>query len=120
MFKGLGGLGALIKQAQQMGGKMQQLNEELKQRRVKGIAGGEMVEVEVNGLLEVLHCRVSEQLIREGDRELIEDLVVAATNQAIGKAKQQHAESMKQLTGGLELPGMEEALSKLLGGEQET
>jgi hypothetical protein len=78
-----------------------------------------MVEVEVNGLLEVLSCRLSEQLIREGDRELIEDLVVAAMNQAIAKAKQQHAESMKQLTGGLELPGMEEALSKLLGGEQE-
>jgi hypothetical protein len=118
MFKGLGNLGALLKQAQQIGGKMQQLNEELKQQRIKGTAGAEMVEVEVNGLLEVLHCRLSDQLVREGDRELIEDLLVAAVNQAIGKAKQQHAESMKQLTGGLELPGMEETLSKLLGGEQ--
>jgi DNA-binding YbaB/EbfC family protein len=115
MFKGLSNLGALLKQAQQIGGKMQQLGEELKQRRSKGTAGGEMVEVEVNGLLEVLTCRINEQLVREGDRELIEDLLVAAVNSAIAKAKQQHAEAMKRLTGGIELPGAEDLLAKFLG-----
>ncbi len=56
----------------------------------------------------------------QGDRELLEDLVVAAVNQAIGKAKQLHAEALKDLTGGLQLPGIREALEKLSGvGPQE-
>jgi nucleoid-associated protein EbfC len=119
MFKGLSGLGNLLKQAQQLGGRMQQLNDDLKNRRATGNAGGAMVEVEVNGLLEVLHTRINPQLIQEGDRELIEDLVTAAVNQAILKAKQLHADAMKELTGGLELPGLDEALAKLGGGAGE-
>ena len=88
MFKGLSNLGALIKQAQQLGGQMQNLSEELKGRHAEGSAGGGMVRIEVNGLLEVLRCQIDEQLIAGGDRELIEDLVAAAMNQAITKAKQ--------------------------------
>ena len=56
MFKGLANLGALLKQAQQIGGQMSKLTDELKGRRTTGTAGGGMVEIEVNGLLEVLHC----------------------------------------------------------------
>ena len=87
MFKGLANLGALLKQAQQLGGQMGQLTEEMKKRRVTGTAGGGMVEIEVNGLMEVLRCRIDPQLFAQNDRELIEDLVVAAVNQAIGKGK---------------------------------
>lgn len=118
MFKGLTGLSSLLKQAQQIGGRMQELNEELKRRRATGSAGGGMVQVEVNGLIEVLRCRIDEQLIAQGDRELIEDLVATATNQAVAKARQLHTEVMKSLTGDLEIPGLEEALGKLLGGDQ--
>jgi DNA-binding YbaB/EbfC family protein len=118
MFKGLANLGTLIKQAQQLGGQIHQLSEELKTRRAQGTAGGGMVEVEVNGLLEVLRCRIDQQLIAQGDRELIEDLVAAAVNQAIAKGKQLHTEAMKELTGGLNLPGVQEALAKLTNTEQ--
>jgi len=117
MFEKIANLGSLIKQAQQIGGQMQQLNEKLKDRSVTGSAGGGMVEIEVNGLMEVLGCRVDEQLITQGDRELIEDLVVGAVSQAIAKGKQLHAEAMQELTGGLELPGVQEALAKFTGSE---
>jgi DNA-binding YbaB/EbfC family protein len=117
MFKGLSNLGALIRQAQQIGGQMQNLGEELKGRRAQGTAGGGMVEIEVNGLLEVLRCRIDDQLIAQGDRELIEDLVAAAMNQAVGKGKQLHAEAVKELTGGLDLPGVQEALAKFTNPE---
>ncbi len=118
MFKGLSNLGALIKQAQQIGGQMQNLSEELKGRRAQGTAGGGMVEIEVNGLLEVLRCRIDEQLVAQGDRELIEDLVAAAMNQAVAHGKQLHTDAMKGLTGDLDLPGVQEALAKLTNPEQ--
>ena len=120
MFKGLSNLGALIKQAQQIGGQMKNLSEDLKGRRALGSAGGGMVQVEVNGLLEVLHCRIDENLVTQGDRELIEDLVAGAVNQAIAKGKQLHAEAVQELTGGLNLPGVQEALEKFTDtGESE-
>ena len=121
MFKGLANIGSLLKQAQQMGGRMQELNEQLKQQRATGSAGGGMVEVEVNGLSEVLNCRIEPSLIEQGDRELIEDLVVTAVNQATAKTKQMHAEAMQSLTGGMNLPGLDEAMENLLsaGGPED-
>ena len=119
MFKGLTGIGSLLKQAQEMGGRMQEINEDLRTRRATGSAGGEMVTVEVNGLNEILGCRIDQQLIDQGDRELLEDLVASAVNQALTKAKELHAEAMKSLTGGMELPGLDEAMKKLMGGENE-
>jgi hypothetical protein len=95
---------------------MQGLTDELKQRRATGSAGAGMVEVEVNGVGELLKCRLDESLVAGADRELIEDLVVAAANQALSKAKQFHAEAMRDLTGGMALPGLDEAMSQLTGG----
>ncbi len=118
MFKGLANLGALIKQAQQLGGRMQELNEKLKQCRAVGTAGGGMVEVEMNGVMEVLRCKIDPKLIAQNDPELIEDLVAAAVNQAVLKGKQMHADAIKDMTGGLELPGLNEALGKLTGKEE--
>ncbi|MGA2033009.1 MAG: YbaB/EbfC family nucleoid-associated protein [Thermoguttaceae bacterium] len=117
MFKGLSNLGNLLKQAQQFGGQMEKLTEELKNRRATGAAGGGMIEVEINGAMELLRCRIDPQLIAQGDRELIEDLVVAAVNQALVNAKKMHAEALKDMTGGLQLPGLQEALEKLGGIE---
>lgn len=118
MFKKLSNLASMIKQAQQIGGQIQNLSEELKGRRTKGAAGGGMVEIEINGVLEVLSCRIDPQLIEQKDRELIEDLVAAAVNQALTKGKQLHADAMKELTGGLELPGLQEVLNKVTGQEE--
>jgi nucleoid-associated protein EbfC len=120
VFKGIANFGALLKQAQQLGGQMGQMTEEMKKRRVTGSAGGGMVEIEVNGLMEVLHCRIDPQLFAQNDRELLEDLVTAAVNQAISKGKQMHAESLRDLTGGMPLPsGFHEALAKFTGMETE-
>jgi DNA-binding YbaB/EbfC family protein len=119
MFKGLGNLTSLIKQAQQLGGQMSQITEEMKSRRVVGSAGGGMVEIEVNGLMEVLRCHIDPALIRQNDAEMIEDLVVAAVNQAIAKGKQLHADAVRDFAGGLPLPGLNEMLTKFAGGDTE-
>jgi nucleoid-associated protein EbfC len=113
MLKGLGNLAGMLKQAQQMGSRLQALNEELKSRRASGTAGGGMVTIEVNGIGEVLTCRIDPSIV--GDRELIEDLVPAAVNQALGKSKQLHAEAMKSMASGMQLPGLDEMLSQVTG-----
>lgn len=114
MFKGLAGLGSLLKQAHQIRGRMKGLNEELRGRRATGSAGGGMVEVEINGVLEVLRCHVDKGLVEQGDREMIEDLVATAVNQAISKGKQLHVEAMKSVTSGLNVPGLEDAIGNML------
>ena len=122
MIKGLGNLanlGNIMKQAQEMGGKMQQLSEELKAKRVVGSAGAGLVEVEANGLGEALAVRIDPSLFQKQDRELLEDLLPAAINAAQQKAKQLHAEQMQAITGGLNLPGLSEALGQL-GGDPPT
>ncbi len=120
MFKNLAGLGSLLRHAQQLGGQLKNLSEEMKHRRATGTAGGGMVEVEVNGLLEVLHCTIDEQLVAQQDKELLEDLVAAAVNQAVLKGKQLHSEAMKELTGGIQLPGLDEAIARFTGGSAES
>jgi DNA-binding YbaB/EbfC family protein len=116
MFKGLGNLanlGSLMKQAQEMGGKMQQMTQELKAKRVTGSAGAGMVEVEANGVGDVLAVRIDAALFAKQDREMVEDLLPAAINAAQAKAKELYAEQMKALTGGMNLPGLNEALGSL-------
>jgi hypothetical protein len=114
MFKGLGNLASLVQQAQQMGGKIQEVTEQLKGKRVTGSAGGGMVQVEANGLGEVL--KVTIDLALESDREMIEDLLPGAINQAATKAKELHVELMQSVTGDLDVPGLNEALSQFTGG----
>jgi DNA-binding YbaB/EbfC family protein len=116
MFKGLGNLanlGSLMKQAQEMGGKMQQLTEELKTKRVTGSAGAGMVEVEANGMGDILAVRIDPALFAKQDREMVEDLLPAAINAAQQKSKELYSEQMKSLTGGMNLPGLSEALGAL-------
>ncbi|HUY33232.1 MAG TPA: YbaB/EbfC family nucleoid-associated protein [Pirellulales bacterium] len=116
MLGALGNLGSLFKQAKQLEGKLAGMTDDLRSRRATGAAGGGLVEVEVNGLEEVLQCRIDPGLFAQGDRELMEDLVCAAVNLALEKAKQLHAEAMRSVAGGISLPGLDEALAKLTGG----
>lgn len=111
MLGAFGNLTSLIKQAKQLEGRLAGVGEELRGKRAVGIAGGGLVELEVNGLEEVLRCKIDPSLISGGDRELLEDLVCAAANQAIAKAKQHHAEAMRNLAGGFGMPGVDEALA---------
>ena len=113
MFKGLGNLGSLMKQAQQMGTKMQEINEELKSQRVTGSAGAGMVEVEADGTGDIMRVKIDRQLMEGGNAEMIEDLLPAAINQAVQKAKQLHAQALQNMTGGMNLPGLDEAISNI-------
>ena len=122
MFKGLGNLanvGAMLKQAQEMGGRMQALQNELRGKRVTGSAGGGLVEVDVNGMNDVLAVRIDPSLVEKGEREMIEDLLPAAFRAAQQKARELHAEAMQSLTGGVNLPGLQEALAKFTEGENQ-
>jgi DNA-binding YbaB/EbfC family protein len=119
VLKGLGNLaniGAIMKQAQEMGGRMQAMQDELRAKRTTGSAGGGLVEVDVNGLAEVLAVRIDPTLVEKKDREMIEDLLPAAFNAAHQKARQMYAEAMQHIAGGLPIGGLQDALSQLTGG----
>ena len=87
VFKEIAGLGSLLRHAQEIGGRMQGLTEQLRSKRATGSAGGGMVEIEVNGLVEVLRCHIDPKLLSQGDQELLEDLVATAVTQAVAKAR---------------------------------
>jgi hypothetical protein len=123
VFKTLGNLtniGALMKQAQELTGRMQAIQDELKTKRATGAAGGGLVEVDVNGLGEALAVRIDPSLVEKGEREMIEDLLPAAFNAAAAKAKEQYAEAMQSLTGGLPIAGLQDAMSQLSGGSADS
>jgi nucleoid-associated protein EbfC len=120
MFGALGNLATLMKQARAMGQEMESLQETLKERHATGAAGGGLVTVEINGLQEVSACRIDPKLLEPteqgpADRELLEDLICGAVNDAVAKSKQLHAEALKSMAGGLNVPGLEEMLGKLTG-----
>ncbi|MBS0264403.1 MAG: YbaB/EbfC family nucleoid-associated protein [Planctomycetes bacterium] len=113
MFKGLGQFASLMKNAHEIQGRMKEMQETLRRLKVEGSAGGGMVKIEINGQQQVLGCQIEPSVIESGDRELLEDLVVAAVNQALDKLKQATAEQMERMTGGLDIPGINDALSQL-------
>jgi nucleoid-associated protein EbfC len=119
MLKGLGNLGnigAIVKQAQEMGAKMQAAQAQLRAVRVTGSAVGGMVEVDANGLGEVLAVRIEPEFFAKQDREMLEDLLPSAVNAALAKAKEAQANAMQEAAGGLNLPGLGDALNKFTGG----
>ena len=117
MFKGLGNFMSVMRQARQLGAQMQAVNEKLKGQRATASTGAGMVEVEVNGLGEVLRVKIDPGLVARGDREMIEDLIPAAVNQAVSKARQLHLEAFKSVTSDLDVPGLDEALAQMGGAE---
>ena len=113
MFKGLGDMAALMKSAKEMQGRMSEIQDRLALMRIQGSAGGGMVTFEVNGKQDVLSCTIDPTLYESGDREMLEELSVSAMNDALNKSKQAAAEAMQEITGGLNIPGMEGMMSKL-------
>ena len=101
-----GGMGNLMKQAQQMQQKMMKLQEEIAQRTLDASVGGGMVTVTVNGKSEVLRIKIEPQVVDPNDVEMLEDLIVAGVNEALRKAQEMMAEEMSKLTGGLKIPGL--------------
>lgn len=113
MFKGLGQIASLMKQAQQLQGRMKDMQEGLRRLKVEGSTGGGMVAVEMNGQQQLLSCRIDKSLFETHDRELLEDLVVGAVNQALEKVRQATTEEMSKITGGMDLPGLNATLSEM-------
>jgi len=98
-----GGMGNLMKQAQQMQAKMQKAQEELANMEVTGEAGAGMVKVTMTGSHSVRRVEIDESLM-EDDKDMIEDLVAAAFNDAVRRVEEQNKEKMGSLTGGMQLP----------------
>jgi len=111
MFKGLGELASLMKNAKEMQGRVGEVQEHLARMRIKGSSGGGMVMVEVNGKQDVLDCRIDAALFESGDREMLEKLMISAMNDALSRSRQAGAEAMQE-AAGLNLPGMQEAMAK--------
>lgn len=114
MFPGISQLASLFLNAGALGEKLNVVQSKLRERKATGAAGAGLVTVEMNGLFEVLHCRIDPRLSTTADRELIEDMTVAATNEAMAKAKQIAAEVMQEVLG--EMPGVQQGLMRLMGG----
>jgi len=106
MATGFGDMGSLLKQAQQMQKRMQDLDRDLGERILEGTAGGGAVKVYVNGLQEVQAVKIHKDAVDPEDVEALEDLVTAAVRQAMTLAKDLHKKEMAKVTGGLNLPGM--------------
>lgn len=111
MFKELAGMASIMKQASQIQGKMSEAQKQLANVRVEGTAGAGMVTVEANGHQKVLSCRIEDAALT-GDRELLEDMIAAATNLALEKAKEAAAEAMGKVTEDMNIPGIGDALAK--------
>ncbi len=110
MLGGLGNLGGLLKQAREMQENMRRIQDELTQRRYEAQAGGGQVRVTVNGRGEVVTLKIEPSAAQ--DIEVLEDLVIAATNAATAQSQAAVKEEMARLTGGLQLPGLSEMLGK--------
>lgn len=102
MFKG-GGMGNIMKQAQQLQDKMQKAQEEIANMEVVGEAGAGMVKVTMLGNHNVKRVEIDESLM-EDDKEMIEDLVAAAFNDAVRRVAESSQERMSEVTGGMPLP----------------
>ena len=96
----------LMKQAQQMQKRMMDIQEELATRTVEATVGGGMVIAVVNGQQELMSLTISPEVVDPDDIEMLEDLVVAAVNEARHQAQELMAQEMSKLTGGVKIPGL--------------
>jgi DNA-binding YbaB/EbfC family protein len=100
------GMQNLMRQANQLQIKIKKAQEELALREYQGTSGGGVVTVTVKGEHEVIALKINDDVIKSGDVEMLQDLVKAATNDALKKAKDTHAAEMEKITGGMGVPGM--------------
>ena len=104
MFKEIGQFASMMKNLPRIKEEMESLRGRLGQIIAEGDAGAGMVKARVNGQMELLTCTLSDDAVRLGDKELLEDLITAAVNQALEKARRQVAEETGKLAMGMGLP----------------
>ncbi len=100
------GFGNIMKEAQKLQERLAAMQEEVANRKVDASAGGGMVTVEVNGKQEILSIKIDREVINPDDSQMLEDLVLAACNEAIRKSKEMVQQELAKLTGGLKIPGL--------------
>lgn len=99
-------MGKMLKQAQQMQADMARVQQELAEKEIEGTAGGGAVVVKVSGDNKVLDVAIKPDVVDSDDVEMLQDLIMAATNQALENAAQVAQAEMKKVTGGMNLPGL--------------
>lgn len=104
-MKGMGNMGNMMKQMQKMQKKMAQAQEELFETTFQGTAGGGMVTVTANGKKEITDIEIKEDVIDPDDAEMLQDLIIAATNDVLKQIDEKTGDTMGQFTKGLNLPG---------------
>jgi nucleoid-associated protein EbfC len=102
----IGAMGDLLKQAQEMQSRMAKIQEELANKTVQGSAGGGMVQVTVNGQFNITAVQIEASVINPAEKEMLEDLILAAVNDGVRKARELASSEMSKLTGGLKIPGL--------------
>jgi DNA-binding YbaB/EbfC family protein len=102
----IGEMGNLLKQAQEMQARMAKIQEELGQKTVQGSAGGGMVQVTVNGQFNLTAIQIEPSVIKAEEKEMLEDLILAAVNDGMRKARDMASAEMAKLTGGFKIPGL--------------
>ena len=95
-----------MKQAQKLQSKMLKMQDELADRTVEAAAGGGMVKVVANGRQQILSIEIEKEVVDPDDVEMLQDLVLAAVNDALVKSQEMVSEEMGKLTGGMNIPGM--------------
>jgi hypothetical protein len=100
------GLGNMMKQAQQMHAKMQEIQKELADKKVEAESGGGMVKVTGNGKGEILSIRIEKEIIKQEEKEVLEDLVLVAINEVLRRSQELNTSAMSKVTGGLTMPGL--------------
>jgi len=100
------GMGQMMKQAQQLQARMLKLQAELAERTVESAVGGGMIKVVANGRQQVVSIRIEKEVINPDDAEMLQDLILAAVNDALTKSQEMVSSEMGKLTGGLNLPGL--------------
>lgn len=106
MAKGMGQMGNLVKQAQKMQAKIAKIQEELAEKTITITSGGGMVTVEANGSQEIVSIKIEKEVVDPEDVEMLQDLVLAAVNEALKKSQEMVAEEMQKVTGGMNIPGL--------------
>ena len=100
------GMGNVMKQAQKLQTKMVKLQEEMAEKTVETTSGGGMVKVVANGRQQVLSIQIEKEVVDPDDVEMLQDLILAAVNDALLKSQEMVSQEMSKLTGGLNIPGL--------------
>ncbi|MBW1726051.1 MAG: YbaB/EbfC family nucleoid-associated protein [Desulfobacterales bacterium] len=100
------GMGKMMKQAQQLQSKMLKLQEEMADKTVETTSGGGMVKVVANGRQQILSIQIEKEVVDPDDVEMLQDLILAAINDALIKSQEMATQEMSKLTGGLNIPGL--------------